>query len=180
MSDKKTITSIFFVPTLKIGREKLQNNDFFNAYVKDGIREVQYENSVYLVFKPKNTEKFHLFLQNERDRTSSLIDDYDYGNGYIVLVYKLNMKFANDFEKIKEGKYSKTSKEFQELFPKTVKVLVGGFRQDDISLQYRIFNKTEDLKKYWEDKLDVIFPEDIELWSVFDIEKETLTPEKLI
>lgn len=179
MSEKKTITSIFFVPTLKIGRERLLANEFFNGYIKDAMKEVQYENCVYLVFKPKNLEKFQLFLQDEMTRTSNLIEDYDYGKGYIVLVYKLDTKYLNDFQKVKNGKYSKTSKAFQELFPKTVKVVKGGLQHDDISLQYRIFNKTEDLKQFWEEKLAIDFPEDLELWSIFDEENETLTPEKL-
>ena len=34
MSDiKRNITSIFMVPTLKIGREELENNGFINGYV---------------------------------------------------------------------------------------------------------------------------------------------------
>ena len=36
-------------------------------------------------------------------------------NGYVVIVYKLNLKFKNDYNLIKEGKYSETSKKFQDV-----------------------------------------------------------------
>jgi hypothetical protein len=75
--------------------------------------------------------------------------------------------------------YSKTTPEFQALFPKIVKIKRGGLHKDEISLQYRIFNKTEDLKKYWEEKLNVEFDEDWEVWDGFDLDKETLFIDKI-
>ena len=78
MERKHTITSIFIVPTLSIGKDKLINNGFVNGYIKDGKRDVQYENAVYLLFKPKDLDKFREFLDGEYERTQSLIDDYDY------------------------------------------------------------------------------------------------------
>ena len=36
MERKHTITSIFIVPTLSIGRDKLIDNGFVNGYIKDG------------------------------------------------------------------------------------------------------------------------------------------------
>ena len=55
----------------------------------------------------------------------------------------------------------------------------NGLHKDEISLQYRIFNKTEDLVKFWEEKFDVTFGYDQELWRGFSEEEETLTEEKL-
>ena len=90
MELKKTITSIFMVPTLKIDREKLKNNEFVNAYIKDGSRDVQYKNAIYLVFNPKDLDKFKAFLDDEYERTKAIIDEYDYEGGFVVLVYELN------------------------------------------------------------------------------------------
>jgi hypothetical protein len=87
-----------------------------------------------------------------------------------VLVYELNEKFKEDFEKIKKGKYSKTCKEFQALFPEKITVTGG----QSYSTQYRVFNKTEDLIKYWEEKLDVVFEPEQELWEMYDENKEIL------
>jgi len=91
-----------------------------------------------------------------------------------MLVYKLDPKYASDYELVKQGKYSKTSKTFQGLFPKfvTVKSLFG-LKEEKISLQYRVFNKTNDVKKFWETQLGVDFSEDQELWPIMSMEKET-------
>ena len=50
----------------------------------------------------------------------------------------------------------------------------NNLHKDEISLQYRIFNKSEELRQYWEDKLDITFTEDMEVWDGFSIENETL------
>lgn len=179
MEVKKTITSIFLVPTLSIGREKLIDNGFINGYIKDDRREVQYDGCIYLLFKPKDLDKFRFFLDDEYDRTKQIIDDYDYEDGYVVVVYELNQKLESDVELIKQGKYSKTSKKFQEIFPKIVKIKKNGLHRDEISLQYRVFNKTEDLKQYWEDKLGMELDENIEVWEGFFEDNESLNLDKI-
>jgi hypothetical protein len=179
MERKHTITSIFIVPTLSIGREKLIDNGFVNGYIKDGMRETQYKNAVYLLFKPNNLDKFKVFLDSEYERTKSIIDDYDYEEGYVVVVYEINSKLKNDIELIKQGKYSKTSPAFQGIFPKVVQIKKNGLRRDEISLQYRVFNKTDDLIQFWEDKLGVQLPEDLEVWHGFFEEFETLDLNKI-
>ena len=176
MERKHTITSIFIVPTLSIGREKLIDNGFVNGYIKDSRKDIQYENAVYLLFKPADLDRFRNFLDGEYEKTKSIIDDYDYEDGYVVVVYEINPKLVNDVELIKQGKYSQTSKKFQEIFPKVVKIRKSGLSRDEISLQYRVFNKTEDLVQFWEDKLGVELPEDVEVWHGFFEEDESLDP----
>jgi hypothetical protein len=176
---KKTITSVFMVPTLQIPRGELQDNGFINGYVKDGSREVQYENCIYLLFQPKDLDKFREFLDSEYERTKDIVDDYDYQDGFVVVVYQLNKKFNKDFMLIREGLYSRTSKDFQALFPKVIKIKKNGLQRDEISLQYRVFNRTEDLIKFWEDKLGVEFDDDQEVWHAFILEDEILNIEKL-
>lgn len=176
---KKNITSIFMVPTLKINRENLKANGFINGYVKDVRRDVQYENCIYVLFRPENIETFRDFLDTEYERTKSIIDDYDYEDGFVVLVYQLDKKFKRDFDLVKQGKYSKTSPEFQELFPRIIKIKKDGYSRDEVSLQYRIFNKTEDLKTYWEEKIGIMFDEDMEIWSGWIEENEVLNIDKI-
>jgi hypothetical protein len=179
MELKKTITSIFMVPTLKVPKDALKDNGFINGYVKDGSREVQYENCIYLLFQPADLDKFREFLDSEYERTKDLIDDYDYEKGYVVVVYQLDKKFAKDFDLVKRGKYSKTSNGFQALFPKVIKIKKNGLHKDEISLQYRVFNRTEDLIKFWEEKLGVEFEDDQEVWHGFQEDNEILNIEKL-
>jgi len=177
MDVKKTITSIFMVPTLGIPREKLTENGYINGYISDNRRDVQYRDAIYVLFKPDSLEKFRDFLDDEYDRTKAIIDDYDYEDGFVVLVYVLDDKYRRDFDLIRKGKYSKTSLDFQALFQKIVKIKVNGLHKDELSLQYRVFNKTDDLRIYWEEKLGVDFNEAMEVWSGFDEEKEILNLE---
>jgi hypothetical protein len=179
MEIKKTITSIFMVPTLEVPKNLLKNNGFINAFINDENKEEKYEDSIYLLFKPENLDEFREFLDSEYERTKNVIEDYDYDGGYVVVVYKLNENFKEDFNLIKKGKYSKTSKEFQSLFPKTIHIEERkNLFKEHISLQYRIFNKTEDLIEFWENKLGVdlgnVVGTDFEVWEGFSILRETL------
>ena len=183
MEIKKNITSIFMVPTLKVPKDALRGNGFINAYIKDNRREDQYKESIYLLFKPKELDKFREFLDNEYERTKSIIEDYDYEDGYVVVVYQLNEKYRKDFDLIRQGKYSKTSADFQKNFPKIIKIYRGGLHKDEISLQYRIFNKNEDLVDFWEEKLGIDFKttvgNDFEVWEGWDEQKEILELDKI-
>ena len=179
MKLNKTITSIFIVPTLSISREKLADNEFINGFIKDDRKDIQYNNAVYLLFKPNNLDKFREFLDEEYERTKQIIDDYDYEDGYVVVVYTLNDKLKEDIKLIKQGKYSRTSAKFQEIFPKIIKTKKFGYSRDEISLQYRIFNKTEDLRKYWEDLIGISLDDSMEMWEGFFEERETLNLDKI-
>jgi len=180
MDVKKTISTIFLMPTLGIAREDMIGNNFINAYVKDEGHDADYTDCVYLLFKPKDLYRFRNFIDREYERTGSLIDDYDYEQGYVVVVYKLNSDFNIDFNLVREGKYSKTSPQFQALFSRVVHItLSNGLRRDELSLQYRIFNKTKDLTQFWENEFNVNFDEEQEVWEGFCEETETLTPDKI-
>lgn len=177
---KKTVTSIFMVPSLKINREHLLANNFLNGYSMDETRDIpSYEDSIYLLFRPKDIDKFREFLDSEYERTRDIIEDFDHIGGFVVVVYKLDPKYKEDFNLIRRSRYSKTSPEFQALFPKVVKIQVNGLQRDEISLQVRIFKKTADLVRFWEEKFNVDLGDDIEVYEGFHIENETLTEEKL-
>jgi len=176
---KKTICSIFFVPTLGIDRNVLHANEFLNGYAKDDSQEEHFEDACYLLFRPKNIDRFREFLDSEYERANNILEDYDKRGGFVVVVYKLDPRFSRDFNLIRESKYSKTSPEFQSLFPKVVKIKVNGLSRDEISLQVRIFKKTDDLKNFWEDKFDINLMEHVEYWEGYHEENETLTEQKL-
>jgi hypothetical protein len=179
MEVKKNITSIFMVPTLRVPKDALRTNGFINGYIKDEKMQHDYKDSIYLLFKPDNLDKFREFLDGEYERTKSIIEDYDYEDGFVVVVYQLNERFKQDFELVKQGKYSKTSKAFQSEFPKSVKIIKSGLSKDEISLQLRIFKKSADLIEFWEDKIGITFEDEFEVWEGWDEEKEVLIIDKL-
>lgn len=183
MEIKKNITTIFMVPTLKVPKDALKSNGFMNAYIKDADRDDDYKDAIYLLFKPNDLDKFREFLEDEYERTKNIIEDYDYEDGYVVVVYQLNERFKKDFELIKRGKYSKTSEDFQKLFPKTVTIYKHGLARDEISLQYRIFNRADDLIEFWEKKLgvnlEIIAGDEFEVWEGWDDAREILQIDKI-
>jgi len=174
MAVKKTITSIFMVPSLNIPNDSLKENGFINGYIEDAERDFQYLDSVYLLFLPEDIVNFREFLDSEYERTEQIIEDYDYEGGFVVVVYKLNPQWNDEFELIRKGRYSKTSKNFQKLFKKVVKIKKNGLHRDEISLQYRIFNKTEDMIEYWKNKIGIEWEDHLEVWEGYDREKEIL------
>lgn len=176
MSVTKTITTIFLVPTLEIPKDALLDNGFINAYTKDSMQESLFPDAIFLLFKPEDLNKFREFLLSEYERTDNVLDDYDYEGGYVVIVYKLNSNIKKDVTLIKQGKYSKTSKEFQKLFPTNVSIKKGGITKLEISLQVRVFKKSNDLREYWENKIGTSLNDAQEVWEAYDEEKEILNP----
>lgn len=180
---KKTITSIFIMPTLKIPRNDLNKNDFLDAYLGDINKDEYHEEDViFLLFRPKNLDIFREFLNQQYYENKQIIDDYDYEDGYVVLVYILDEKLKKDFNLIRKGKYSKTSIEFKTLFPKQVQLLNQKGQPWKDSLQWMIFRKDPRLTNYIENKIDstLISENDLEIWPMFNEQKEVLDIEKII
>lgn len=162
------------VPTLNIKKKSLIVNNFLNAYSKDINHDIGYEDCVFLLFKPENLDYFKIFLEEEYEQTKDIIEDYDYEGGYIVVVYRLNPKFKKDFDKIRNSKYSTTSKEFKNLFPNKIKLKHSKQEQD--SVQFLIFTKNTKLLDFWEEIIGTsdISKGNLEVWSGFDEINETL------
>jgi hypothetical protein len=179
MEIKKTVTSIFMVPMLNIPKGELRNNGFLNAYYRDDIWDKHPKNVIFLLFRPEDINRFIIFLDSENERTESVIEDYCYPDGFFVVAYQLNPKLKKDFDLVRLGKYSKTSPRFQKQFPKIVTVEKSGIHIEELSIQYRIFNKTIDLVKYWEDAFDTKFDKEQEVWDGFIEKNEILNIDKI-
>lgn len=178
----KTLSSIFITPLLGIDRFYLTDEKigYQNAYLFDSERDITYQDVVYLLFKPTNFVKFKEFLTAEKAKPEGPIDDYDYEGGFVVLVYMIPKPFIQEMDKFLNGKYSQFSPELKELYPKVVRITdKNGLRKDEMALVWRIFKKDKFLKKYWEDLLNTVFDDDMEVWSVLDLERETLNIKQL-
>lgn len=173
---KISATNIFIVPILGVKREKLIEMGFTEAFIKDGIKELEYENAVYLLFRAKNWGDFNLFVEKERERGAPIIDEYDYPDGWTVLVYKYPKKWEKDVKLITTGKYSQISKEFMSLHPRYKKSISGG--ENEETYQWLIRNKDQKVKDYWKKELDLNFEECDEVWHFYG-EREILTQDKL-
>lgn len=180
---KKTITSIFIMPTLNINRKDLHDNNFLNAYIGDiNKEEYHQEDVVFLLFNPENLNIFRNFLNFQYETHKDIIDDYDYSKGFIVLVYSLDKSLKEDFNLIKQGKYSEVSDEFKKIFPKNNINYAKANNPKQESLQHLIFNKNLKLLNFWEKELDteLISKFNLEIWRDFDTRLEVLDIEKII
>jgi hypothetical protein len=169
----RTINTLFMVPTLRLTLEQLIEHGFIDAYEIDSLRDEQYEDAVYLLFKPANPVRFEMFIESQLVR-NGLIDEYDYENGLVVLVYKLDPAYKTDLDLVKSGKYSETSKIFQELFKQRVNIEIEGVPSTEDSFQNMVFNKSPILVEHWRKEANIEIPVDREYWSMYNIDKETL------
>ena len=171
--NKRTINSIFMTPTLGINLSVLNSHGYINSYGIDGLRFEQYQNAVYLLFKPTDYTRFTAFVEQEYDR-GVIIDDYDYDYGHVVLVYQLDPEYKSDFNLIRHGKYSETSEKFQKLFKEKVTITIKGVPTEETSFQNLIFFRSNKLKEYWEEKTGFSIPKNKEVWPIYNINSETL------
>lgn len=173
--DDKTITTIFIVPTLGIDKPILNKNGFVNGYLDDFDHDLDYEDVVYVLFKPKNLDEFKIFLEDVYENNKLVIEDYNNEKDEIIVIFKLDEKFKKDYDLILSGKYSKTSEAFKDNFPKTV--LINGVETK--SLQAMIFDKDPKLARYWSSFLgdDDVVDKSLELWPAINLNKEILNYE---
>lgn len=154
---KMTSTNLFIRPLFKIPVKVLDLFRFENAYIKDEIKGIDYPRAIYMLFHPKNTEKFNEFVEKERTK-GFLIDEYDYPDNWIMLVFRYDEKWENDIALIREGRFSEVSYDYKEEIPKKA--------ADDtiVSIQFHVFMKTDFVKALWYDKYGLEFEDKDELW----------------
>lgn len=136
---------------------------------------IDYEDCIFLLFKPTNVQNFNLFTEEYRNR---IVDEYD-RSGHVILVFKLPEKFRKDIDTVMTGKFSKTSKEYQQEIPTYVKMTgTDGQPVDEMTIQHKIFKKEQEVKDYWKDEYDLKFEPEDEVWEFYP-EREILNDENL-
>lgn len=148
-----TATSLFLVQLIGIPQApiRLAEAGFVNAYIKDEIHNVEYDRGLYLLFKPKYSLSLNDFLDEERDRKARIIEEYDYAGGYTMVVYQYDAKWEEDVKLITQGKFSKTSRGFQNTIEKTRTTQKMGRKVETMSIQHQIFKCVPEIIEYWED-----------------------------
>lgn len=173
--DRKNCTTIFLLPGIGHTRQRLLQFGFVAAFLDDVNHEVHYEEAVYLLFKPEDIGAFQKFLEEEYRKPGLIVEDYDYRGGYIVTVYKIDERYLPEYQLFLQGKYSKFSPEYISLFPtEIVAELPSGAKVVKHSLHYHIFNRTREIREYWERKIGEKISDNMELWSSPDMDKEVL------
>lgn len=171
-----TVSNLFIVPLLRIGRGRLEGLGFINSYLINGEEpdEVYPDTCIHLLFCPKYIEKFNDFILAQKESENQIIQERDYPGGFILITYKLPSKFDRDYQFIWEGKYSKVSEEFQRMVPSVVRYTrEDGVTTSDMTLQHMVFKKYAPLRRNWEAEFNVQMDDEQELWTKPTIESET-------
>lgn len=172
-------TNAFVFPILGIDRAGAIGMGYTEAFIEDSLRELKYENAVYLLFRPINKwEEFNMFVEKERGRGAPIIDEYDYPDGWTVLVYKYPKKWEEDVKLLTTGKYSKISEGYKALLPRWVNGSSETDENREETYIWKVIAKAPELKEYWKRELDINIPDDQEFWH-FYAEREILTQDKL-
>ncbi len=176
--EKKTNSTRFLLRGVGLKRKVLEDYGFINAYIDDKHHEPHYTEALYLLFQPKDINELNIFLEIEKERTNLYVEDYDYSGGYVVVVYKFPKEYEKEYRLFLQGKYSKFSKKYKELYPMERKgTTARGIPFTEPTLHNHVFNRTESMKQHWEERLNVELTGDMEYWSIPDITEETLNIE---
>lgn len=172
-----TISNIFIVPIFKIDRNSMIANGFINSYLYNTEKNFDYEDfHIHMVYHPSDMDMFNKFVEIEKIRLGKLfVDEYDYEDGYSVLVYKVPEDLNYGVNLILEGKYSKLDKHYMNHLPNIITVRKRtGVTSTETSLSHLIYTKDPLLRKMWESILNTGLPEDSEVWERRTKDEETL------
>lgn len=175
-----TVTSLFLLPIFKVPIRKLDEYGFVNSFLYDKHRTDSLEDAktIYVLFHPDTSQIILLQKQIEDwENNGFLLGDYDYPDGYVVVMLKFPDKFRDQYKLFLKGQYSKFSTEFKDAIPRKVftgAIAPDGSAAEEDSLQFRIINKRVMLKNYWEDQIGDEFDAEGEYWSRPDLLKETM------
>lgn len=178
-----TNSTLFLLKGLELDIEKIRKFGFINAYLYMKDYYVDIDKPVFVLFKPPSMLELEGFLCDEvgSKKEAQLIEDIDLEEGYVVFVYEWPSSLNDVWDAFLSGKYSKMPKSYQDRFPKKVnKQKSKWLLVPTISIYGHIFGKTEDLKKFWEESLDITLNPEDEYWGIPSQEKETLDIKKII
>jgi len=171
---KMTISNLLIVPILGIPRKILDQHGLINSYLYNKEEEQQMDYVIHLLFFPSNMEEFNDFLEKQRMDGREIIQEKDFNNGLILITFPLTKDFDDDYKKIWKGEYSKISYKYRLKVPAVIDSYdVFGRKSSTMSLQHRIFNKEQELKKEWEDEFNMALDSTQELWRKPSVENET-------
>ena len=132
-----------------------------NAFLEDEMNEEYTGDLLFILLHPTHTDILDVLIAQQEQNNINFIGEYDYPDGYVVLVYAIPEEMKSDFIKFKEGKYSEMSLKYKELFDYTV--TRNG--KPEKSLQFMVLYKDKEFKDNLEGYLGVTIDNNSELWQ---------------
>lgn len=132
--DVLNVSNILLLPCVKIReelKEKFSNFGFMGTYTL--CENLTYHfYPLYILFRPERFGiEFYQFSQ-QLERNQNYIETIDLEQGLVLFVYKIPVRFENDFELIKQSRFRALSPEFKSCFPMTRYLFneFGGVKRD--------------------------------------------------
>lgn len=185
MNYNRTIATMFLVRPLGLcdKNESLNPKDpnvakiikrygFVEAFLYDENHVSASQRVVYCLFKPPNLQEFDEFIKMEMEDNADIIDEYDYPDGHVVLVYRFPEIYNKDYDLVVAGKYSRCSDTFKSLFP----IRKG---KTQLTVYALVFYKEPMMVSIVENDLGEKFDDTMEFWHIADPTRETLTYDKI-
>lgn len=148
-SGKFNKTSRFILPLLDLNQGgKAMSMYLQGAFYDDHSIEHDFTKPVFVLFKVRNqkekawTEMYKLLSEKQSFIMDYYVGEQD-GASLIMFVFDIPDKWANDYFLFKQGKYSKTSKEYKEKFTKVFYNSQGVAQEGK---EWGILNKTDAIK----------------------------------
>ncbi len=158
-----TKTSNFLLPLIGY------SIDFFQPYLIESFLKEEREEltpyRIYSVFKWNKNINYEEFLNTLRNNPNYRGEFSLHGSDYTVMLFEIPDKFKLEYDLFLKGKYSQFSKEAKE------QLLKGRSPQSSMS---DILSKSTRLREHWEKELGMRIPSFYELYSIYNIEEETL------
>lgn len=184
-STRQTLSSIFLLPSVEISmntRVEFTEFGFVNCYAYCDLVDYPFK-SIFALFEPEIFNKDFAAFIIDLESNPNHVETIDIP-GAVIVCFRVPNKYIKDYNRFINGRYSRFSKEFKSLFPLKYYLMDGrGLPIKDpatdkpvteYSMFYHIFNRTEQLRDKWYNKLgnDTDLP--YELYEKFSEEKETL------
>lgn len=125
---------------------------------------------LFLLFKNKkmNLEQIDKVVKDLAIVPVDTVFSYELVNDYAMIVIDFPEKYTTDYDNIVNGKYSKLTDSFKDKFPVSREVFNSKKERigKEYTIYYHIFNKTDWLKNFWMERLNLIeLDEKLELWQ---------------
>jgi hypothetical protein len=163
---KRTKSSTFLLPMLGGHRDLyFWNKLFLNCF----IATEEDSDCIALLYR-WSSDPLYVKFEKALSKFKAFKRRYDPTPNCVMFVFNVPKKYARNYKKFIKGQYSK--------FSQTYKFTILEFHEKDLGDPVgQVLFRSKKRKKSLERKLGTILPDDSELLSIIDVEKETYNPE---
>lgn len=161
-------SSSFILPYLNVDYNTNISNGFKNTFLGDPEFTGTSEWGDYIFVEYDSSKLSASFTELLRSK-GTYVDEYDPDKSTTIFVFDLSEIKDSVVKPFLEGKYSKISRKYVKKFFSPEQWSPSGWRKSN---NWMILNKDPQLREYWEQTLDVVLPEDAEVWSRPEKEEE--------